>query len=333
MANITVLGAGGFGIALSMTALDNGHNVTLWSKIPQEIEIIKKYGEYKQKLPGVKIPKEIKLTSDIKCVENSDICIFGVPSSFIRSTAREAKPYVSENTVLVNAGKGLEDGSFMRMSKIIKEEIPNRKVAVLSGPSHAEEVARKVPTSIVSACEDEATAEYVQKALGNHRLRIYVNTDVTGCELGGALKNIIALCAGICDGLGYGDNTKAALMTRGMHEITKLGLKLGGRAETFGGLTGMGDLIVTCTSMHSRNRRAGILIGQGKSPDEAVKEVGTVEGYFCCRAANHLAKKMGVSMPITEELYSILFEGANVGEALELLMTRPFRKECDFLEN
>jgi glycerol-3-phosphate dehydrogenase (NAD(P)+) len=252
-----------------------------------------------------------------------------VPSSFIRSTAREAAAFIKPDTYVLNAGKGVEDGTFMRMSEILKEEIPQARVAVLSGPSHAEEVARSIPTAVVIASEDIKTAEHIRDELASFELRMYVNTDVIGCELGGALKNVIALCAGICDGMGFGDNTKAALMTRGMHEITRLGLKLGGKRETFSGLTGMGDLIVTCCSKHSRNRRAGMLIGQGKTPEEAVREVGTVEGYFCCRAAYDLAKKAGVDMPITEELYRVLFEGAAAKDAFARLLGRPFRNEGD----
>lgn len=330
MLNITVLGAGGFGLALAIILNKQGHSVTVWSKLENEIIQLEKDREHKQKLPGVKIPESIKLTTEYDAIKTSDMVIFGVPSSFVRSTAKEVSPYVAKDTIILNAGKGLEDGTFKTLSEILEEEIPQAEIAVLSGPSHAEEVAREVPTAVVIASKSKETAEFIQKECSSNVLRMYVNTDILGCELGGALKNIIALCAGICDGLGYGDNTKAAVMTRGMHEIVKLGLAMGGKAETFGGLTGMGDLIVTCTSMHSRNRRAGILIGKGVSPDEAVKQVGTVEGYFCCKAAYHLAKEKNVSMPITEELYNILYNGADVRKALNKLMSRPFRSECDF---
>lgn len=330
MLNITVLGAGGFGLALAIIMNKQGHNVTVWSKLENEIIQLEKDREHKQKLPGVKIPGSIKLTTEYDAIKTSDMIIFGVPSSFVRSTAKEVSAYIAKDTIVLNAGKGLEDGTFKTLSEILEEEIPQAKIAVLSGPSHAEEVAREVPTAVVIASKSKETAEFIQKECSSSVLRMYVNTDILGCELGGALKNIIALCAGICDGLGYGDNTKAAVMTRGMHEIVKLGLAMGGKAETFGGLTGMGDLIVTCTSMHSRNRRAGILIGKGVSPDEAVKQVGTVEGYFCCKAAYHLAKEKNVSMPITEELYNILYNGADVKQSLNKLMSRPFRSECDF---
>lgn len=330
MLNITVLGAGGFGLALAIIMNKQGHNLTVWSKLENEIIQLEKDREHKQKLPGVKIPESIKLTTEYDAIKTSDMIIFGVPSSFVRSTAKEVSAYIAKDTIVLNAGKGLEDGTFKTLSEILEEEIPQAKIAVLSGPSHAEEVAREVPTAVVIASKSKETAEFIQKECSSSVLRMYVNTDVLGCELGGALKNIIALCAGICDGLGYGDNTKAAVMTRGMHEIVKLGLAMGGKSETFGGLTGMGDLIVTCTSMHSRNRRAGILIGKGVSPDEAVKQVGTVEGYFCCKAAYHLAKEKNVSMPITEELYNILYNGADVKQSLNKLMSRPFRSECDF---
>lgn len=330
MLNITVLGAGGFGLALAIIMNKQGHNVTVWSKLENEIIQLEKDREHKQKLPGVKIPESIKLTTEYDAIKTSDMIIFGVPSSFVRSTAKEVSAYIAKDTIVLNAGKGLEDGTFKTLSEILEEEIPQAKIAVLSGPSHAEEVAREVPTAVVIASKSKETAEFIQKECSSSVLRMYVNTDILGCELGGALKNIIALCAGICDGLGYGDNTKAAVMTRGMHEIVKLGLAMGGKSETFGGLTGMGDLIVTCTSMHSRNRRAGILIGKGVSPDEAVKQIGTVEGYFCCKAAYHLAKEKNVSMPITEELYNILYNGADVKQSLNKLMSRPFRSECDF---
>ena len=225
--------------------------------------------------------------------------------------------------VIVNTGKGLEEGSLKTLSEVISEEVKTDKLVVLSGPSHAEEVARCIPTTIVAASENTEAAVWVQEQLGNSSLRIYLNNDVKGCELGGALKNIIALCAGIWDGMGYGDNTKAALMTRGIHEIARLGKACGAEPETFSGLTGIGDLIVTCTSMHSRNRRAGILIGQGVSPQEAVDIVGTVEGYFCCKAAYALSRRIGVEMPITEQLNEVLFNGGDVREALGTLMNRP----------
>lgn len=324
MAKIVILGSGGFGLAIAIMAKQCGkHDVTVWSKFQSEIDDIRAHGEHQQKLPGVQIPNEIVLTSDISCITGCDILIFGIPSSFVRGVAKEAKPYIDEHMIVVNTGKGLEEGSLKRLSEVIKEELDINRLVVLSGPSHAEEVARCVPTTMACASEDAEAAKYIQSELGNSFLRLYLNDDVIGCELGGALKNIIALCCGICDGMGYGDNTKAALMTRGIHEIARLGKAAGAKVDTFSGLTGIGDLIVTCTSMHSRNRRAGILIGQGISPEEAVKRVGTVEGYYCCKVAHQLAQKLGVEMPITEQLNKVLFEGGDVRDALGKLMNRP----------
>ncbi len=328
MANVVILGSGGFGLSLAVMAEHCGkHNVTVWSKFQSEIDEIRKHGEHIQKLPGVPISESIMLTSDISCVKGCDILIFGIPSSFVRDVAKLAAPYTDEKMVIVNTGKGLEEGTFKLLSDVIGEEIKNDKIVVLSGPSHAEEVARCIPTTIVAASKNLSAAEYVQKIFASDCLRIYINDDVTGCEIGGALKNIIALCVGICDGMGYGDNTKAALMTRGIHEIARLGKAMGAKASTFSGLTGIGDLIVTCTSMHSRNRRAGILIGQGISPEEAVEKVGTVEGYFCCKVAYELSQKIGVEMPITEQLNNILFHGGDVRKALSELMNRPLSYE------
>lgn len=324
MANIVVLGSGGFGLSLAIMAENSGrHNVTVWSKFQSEIDDIRVHGEHIQKLPGVPVSEKIIMTSDISCVKDCDMLIFGIPSSFLRDVSKLAAPYIDEKTVIVNTGKGLEEGSLKTLSQVIGEEIKTDKLVVLSGPSHAEEVARCIPTTIVAASENKAAAKYVQTQLGTETMRIYLNDDVIGCEIGGALKNIIALCAGICDGLGYGDNTKAALMTRGIHEIAVLGVAVGAKALTFSGLTGIGDLIVTCTSMHSRNRRAGILIGQGVSPDEAVKRIGTVEGYFCCKAAYDLSRQLGIEMPITEQLNEVLFNGGDVRKALGVLMNRP----------
>lgn len=329
MADITILGSGGFGISLAVMAHKYGHNVTVWSAFENEIEAIRRDGEHKKLLPGHKISKEIKLSTDISCAEGSDIVIFAIPSAFARKVAKMAKPYISKKTVILNSGKGLEDGTLKRLSVVLSEELPDNKIAILSGPSHAEEVVDCMPTTICVASEDAEVAEYIQDTLSNQSFRIYVSTDLIGCELGGALKNIIALAAGICDGMGYGDNTKAALMTRGIAEIARLGVALGSSTDTFAGLTGIGDLIVTCTSMHSRNRRAGILIGQGVEPAEAVKQIGTVEGYTATKVAYHLAEKAGVEMPISQQLYKILFEGKDVKQALVDLMGRPKRHETE----
>ncbi|MBQ8928535.1 MAG: NAD(P)-dependent glycerol-3-phosphate dehydrogenase [Oscillospiraceae bacterium] len=329
MADITILGSGGFGLALAIMCRNMGHDVTVWSKFQSEIDEIRSTGELAAKLPGVKVPSDILLTTDIACVSGKDAVLVGIPTSFLRSVVQEAAPHLTENTVIVNTAKGLEAGTCKRMSEVIAEECPGHPIVVLTGPSHAEELARGVPTTVTVASENVAYAEYIQDIFTSGTLRLYVNRDVIGCEVGGSMKNIIALAAGVSDGLGFGDNTKAALMTRGVHEITSLGLELGAELDTFAGLSGLGDLIVTCTSMHSRNRRAGILIGQGVSPEEAVRQVGTVEGYYCCEVAYGLAKKLGVSMPITEELYHLLFEHGDVRASMRKLMGRPNKHECE----
>lgn len=333
MANITILGSGGFGLSLAVMCSSAGHSVTVWSKFQDEIDTIRRTGELKVKLPGVKIPESVELTTDISCVKGRDMIIIGIPTSFVRSVCKEAAPYTDKASIIVNTAKGLEKDTLKTMSQVMKETFPENRCAVLTGPSHAEEIARGVPTTIVAASEDREVSYYVQNVLTNRTFRIYVNDDVLGCELGGSLKNIIALAAGVCDGLGLGDNTKAALMTRGIREISVLGTAMGAKQATFGGLSGIGDLIVTCCSMHSRNRRAGILIGQGVSPEEAVERVGTVEGYTCTRNAYELAKRIGVEMPITEQLYKVLFEGEEAIEAMKALMGRPSKNETegDFL--
>lgn len=329
MAKITVLGSGGFGISLAVMADSHGHQVTIWSAHASSIEQIILDKENKKKLPGVHIKDSIILTSDINLIGDCDIMIFAIPSIAVRNVAKQVAPYIHKNTVVVNTAKGLEDGSLKRLSVVLEEELPNNPIVVLSGPSHAEEVAIGMPTTIVASSKNMTHANYIQEELSNNSLRIYGNGDMIGSELGGALKNIIALCAGICDGMGYGDNTKAALMTRGITEIARLGVALGARTDTFAGLTGIGDLIVTCTSMHSRNRRAGILIGQGVLPQTAVEQVGTVEGYTCSKVAWELCQKANVDMPITEQLYKILFAGKDVNKALSDLMGRPKRHESE----
>ncbi len=329
MAKFTILGMGGFGLALAVMLNNFGHDVTVWSAFKQEIEDIRRDGENKQKLPGIKISEEIILTDDLSLANNSEIVVFGVPTKFVRSVAKQISGYISKETIIVNTSKGLEEESLKRMSEVLEEELPENPVVVLTGPSHAEEVALGVPTTVVVASKDMQYADYIQSIMSNNTFRIYINDDVIGCELGGSFKNIIALCAGICDGMGLGDNTKAALMTRGITEIARLGVALGAKDETFAGLTGIGDLIVTCTSMHSRNRRAGILIGQGVSPIEAVERVGTVEGYICTKTAYALAQKVGIDMPITEQCNNVLFNGLNVKNALSNLMGRPKRHETE----
>lgn len=335
MARITIFGSGGFGLALAVLCHTNGHEVTVWSKFQDEIDVILRTGELKAKLPGVFIPKEIKLTTDISCVKDAEIVLIGIPTSFVREVCMEAAPYVSKDTIIVNTSKGLEEGSLKRMSEVVGECFPNNKIVVLTGPSHAEEVARGIPTAVVAACKDMDTATYVQEVFSGKTFRIYINDDVIGSEIGGSLKNVIALACGVVDGMGCGDNTKAALMTRGIREICDLGLALGADRETFGGLSGIGDLIVTCTSMHSRNRRAGIMIGEGTPPEIAVKKVGTVEGYFCTKTAYELCKKMNIEMPITEALWKVLFAGYSPVDAIKELMSRPVKAETelDFLES
>ncbi len=330
MAKIVVLGSGGWGTALAVTAFRNGHEVWLWSKFPQEIEEIKKHGENKKLLPGVAIPESICLTSDLSCINAADLIVMAVPSFAVRQTAGLLKPFLTAGITVVNVSKGLEEGSLKRLSAVIQEELPEAKVAVLSGPSHAEEVSRGIPTTVVAAAAEMPVAEYVQELFASGTFRIYTNSDIAGVELGGALKNVIALCAGVCDGLGLGDNTKAALMTRGITEIARLGEALGARAETFGGLSGIGDLIVTCTSMHSRNRRAGILIGQGKTAAQAIQEIGmTVEGYHAAKTAKELADKTGVEMPIVEQCYAVLYQDLSAKQAISNLMGRPYKHEME----
>ncbi len=327
MSRITVLGAGGWGIGLALVATRMGHQVTLWSFDPQELEQLRLHNENRLRLPGVFLPHGITLTNDMKAAAQGDILIMAVPSFAIRSTARALAPYLRPDTVVVNAGKGLEDGTLMRFSQVLKEELPSARVAVLSGPSHAEEVARRIPTTVTVSAEDMEAAALVQQALNDPRFRIYLNSDLIGVELGGALKNVIALCAGIIDGLGMGDNAKAALMTRGLAEIARLGAALGAQERTFAGLSGMGDLMVTCGSMHSRNLRAGILIGRGTPVEETIRRVGTVEGYLAAQAAWQLACRSGVEMPIVEQCYRVCYEGKDPRQAASDLLERPSRAE------
>ena len=326
MANITVLGCG-FGTALAVMLNSYGHKVTAWSKYQTEIDTILKDREQKKLLPGIKIPESIKFTADPPCVKGADIIIVAIPSTFVRDGVSRVKEYVSPESVILNVGKGLEDNTFNRLSQVISEELPNNPVAVMAGPCHAEEVGRNVPTSVVVACDRPEKAEYIQETLMNPNFRIYVNEDVIGCETAPALKNPIALCCGIVEGMGIGDNTLAALMTRGLTEITRLGVAMGARWETFTGLAGVGDLVVTCTSVHSRNHRAGILIGQGVPVEEAIKQVGTVEGYTCCRIVHRLSKQKGVQMPIIDRLYNVCFEGGSPRESVGSLMGRPKKNE------
>ena len=329
MARAGLLGAGSWGTALAVLLNDNGHDVTVWSIDPEEIKMLDEEREHKSKLPGVKLSEKLTFTTDMeKAIKDMDFVVMAVPSKFVRGTARNASKYFKENQIIVDVAKGIEDDTLMTLSQQIKEEIPQAQVTVLSGPSHAEEVGRKLPTACVIGAEKKETAEYLQKAFMNQVFRVYTSPDMLGIELGGSLKNVIALAAGVADGLGCGDNTKAALITRGIAEISRLGVKMGGRPETFSGLTGIGDLIVTCASVHSRNRKAGYLIGQGKTMEEAMNEVQMiVEGVYSAKAAAKLAKKYDVSMPIVEQVNAVLFEGKNALDAVNELMFRESKKE------
>ena len=325
---IAVVGSGGWGTALSMLLHENRHEVTLISYSKEESDNLAKTLE-NPFLPGVSLPADMRYTSDPAAVKDCTLVVVVPPSFAIRSTAERIAPYLRRDVILVSATKGIEPDTGKRMSEIVSE-VTGKKVVVLSGPSHAEEVSRRVPTGVVAACEDRLLAEIVQEVFMNEHFRVYTSSDPVGVELGAAMKNVIALCAGVCDGLGYGDNTKALLMTRGLTEVARLGMKLGSRTDTFAGLTGIGDLIVTCTSMHSRNRRAGILIGNGMTVDEAMKEVGAVvEGYYAAKAVKLLADRTGVDMPITQVAYAVLYEGATVGSAMSSLMTRKKSKEIE----
>lgn len=324
MAKAGIIGAGSWGTALAMLLHKNGHEVTVWSVIEAEIAMLKKEHEHKEKLPGVKLPEDMVFTTDLRAaVEGRDVLVLAVPSPYTRSTARMLKEYAEPGQRIVNVAKGIEEDTLMTLSQIVEEEVPQAEAAVLSGPSHAEEVGRGIPTTIVVGAGKKETAEYLQNLFMNDVFRVYTSSDVLGIELGGALKNVVALAAGIADGLGYGDNTKAALITRGIAEIARLGVTMGAKFETFCGLTGIGDLIVTCASMHSRNRRAGILIGQGKTMEEAMKEVKmVVEGVYSAKAAMGLAVKYGVQLPIIEQVNAVLFEYKPADEAVKDLMLR-----------
>lgn len=324
MTNISIIGAGSWGTALALLLHRNGHAVTVWSVIEEEIEMLQTQREHKDKLPGVRLPEDMIFTTDLEAAVNGkDILVLAVPSPYTRSTSQKMASYVKEGQIIVNVAKGIEETTLLTLSQIIEEELPQAEVAVLSGPSHAEEVGRGIPTTIVVGARKKKTAEYLQNIFMNEVFRVYISPDVLGIELGAALKNVVALAAGIADGLGYGDNTKAALITRGIMEIARLGTVMGGRWETFSGLTGIGDLIVTCASMHSRNRRAGILIGKGYTMEEAMEEVKmVVEGVYSAKAAMGLAEKYNVQLPIIEQVNEVLFKGKSAAEAVGSLMLR-----------
>ena len=327
---VCVLGSGGWGTALALVLLENGHDVSLWSFSEEEYASIAAHRENPM-LKGVSLPETLRLTYDMNAAADCDAVVLATPSFAVRTTARKLCNIVKPGTVVVSVAKGIEDGTSKRLSEAVGEELDaSCPVVVLCGPTHAEEVGRGLPSAIVAASKDQKAAELVQDLFMNNRFRVYTSSDVVGAEIGAALKNVIALCAGISDGMGFGDNTRAMLMTRGLTEIARLGVALGGKQSTFAGLTGVGDLIVTCTSMHSRNHRAGILIGQGVEPREAVKQIGAVvEGFYAAKTARALAHKHGVEMPITEAAYSVLYEGMAPKEALTSLMSRDKKHETE----
>lgn len=333
MAKVSVLGAGSWGTALSLLLCKNGHEVTLWSALEDEVRMLCEKREHESKLPGVRLPEDMKITADLEdSLQDPDVAVLAVPSPFSRSTAHRMAPFVKKGQIIVNVAKGVEEHTLMTLSEIISEEIPQADVCVLSGPSHAEEVGKGLPTTCVVSAEKRETAEYLQGIFMSPVFRVYTTPDILGVELGGALKNVIALAAGTADGLGYGDNTKAALITRGIAEISRLGTKMGARAETFYGLSGIGDLIVTCASVHSRNRKAGYLMGKGYTMQEAMDEVKmVVEGVYSARAAKSLAEKYQVEMPIIEEVNKVLFEDKPAADAVRDLMLRDKKVETPML--
>ena len=325
---IAVVGSGAWGTALAIRLHKNGHDVTIWT---YETELIPQMEATRinPRLPGTQLPEGLKITGDYACVSSCPLVVIASPSFPLRSVCKGIAPYLDEDAVIVSVTKGIENGTGLRMSQIVEAET-GKPVVVLTGPTHAEEVSQDIPTGILAACADKSLAEMVQDAFMSENFRVYTSPDPVGAELGGALKNVIALCAGVTDGLGCGDNTKALLMTRGLTEMARLGLSLGASKDSFAGLSGIGDLIVTCTSMHSRNRRAGILIGQGKGVQEAMEEVGAVvEGYYAAKGAYELGKKQGIDMPITEAAYQVLYEGADVREVFSILMSRRRKAESE----
>lgn len=325
MKKVTVLGAGTWGVALTILLAGNGHEVTLWSKFPAETDALNADRSNIKNLPGAVLPDNVILTNDMeKAAQNGpDLIVNTVISPHVREVSMKLSPYIKEGTIIVNASKGIENGTLYTMTDIISQEIPQAKVGVVSGPSHAEEVSRHIPTTVVAGAADKETAMYIQDMFMNPYFRVYTSPDVLGIELGGSLKNVIALAAGAIDGLGYGDNTKAALITRGIVEIARLGQAMGAHYETFAGLSGIGDLIVTCTSNHSRNHNAGYLLGKGYSMEEAKAQVGqVVEGVNSAQAALALAEKYGVEMPIVEQVNAVLFDGKEAKEALADLLVR-----------
>lgn len=325
-----VIGAGAWGTALACQLSRNGHETFLWFRDPEKAAAAQE-SRVNPRLKNAQLPPALTCTADAECVRGCALVVIAAPSFPIRSVCRGVAPYLEENTVMVSVTKGIEEGTLLRMSQIVAQET-NRPVVALSGPCHAEEVAVQMPTGCLAACENRALAEFVQDAFMSETFRVYTSPDAVGAELGGALKNVIALCAGVVTGLGYGDNTKAMLMTRGLTEIARLGVSMGARKETLAGLSGVGDLIVTCTSVHSRNRQAGILIGQGLSPQEAMAQVGAVvEGYYATKSAWELCRKKGVEMPIVSAAYHVLYENADPRDVVTRLLTRRRKAESEDL--
>ena len=334
MAEIGVIGAGSWGTALAIVQAHNGHQVTVWSILEDEVEMLTKEREHKDKLPGVKIPETISFTTDLKtAAEGKEMVVLAVPSPFTRSTAHNLAEFITEGQLIVIVSKGIEESTLMIQSEIVEQEIPQADVAVMSGPSHAEEVGRGLPTTVVAGAHTKKTAEQVQAFFMNEVFRVYTSPDMLGIELGASLKNVIALAAGMADGLGYGDNTKAALITRGIKEISRLGVAMGANTETLNGLSGIGDLIVTCASRHSRNRKAGMLIGRGYTMQEAMDEVKmVVEGVYSAKAAIALAKKYNIDMPIIEQVNAVLFEDQPAKDAVMELMLRDKKAEHEDIQ-
>lgn len=326
MAKITVLGAGGWGMALAMVAEANGHDVSLWTPFEDECEALLKNHGNEKLLSGIKLPETIRCTTDINAAASSIVTVIATPSFAVRQTASRLAA-VKNCGIVTCVAKGFEQGSGLRLSQIIREELPNASIVSLSGPSHAEEVARGIPTMLTAAGSDNTANETVQKVFSNGFMRVYTNPDIIGVELGGAIKNVLAVAAGMCDGMGLGDNSKAALITRGLAEMSRLGVAMGASEQTFAGLTGLGDLIVTCTSKHSRNNRFGNLVGSGVSVEEALRTVGTVEGYYAAKMTVELAAKHNVDMPIAEVCYGVLYDNKSTADAVRSLMTRPFKAE------
>ena len=324
MKKISIIGTGSWGTALAVLLVNNGHDTVLWSHREEQARELSETRQHSQKLPGVLLPQELEITGNLEyALEDKDVLVLAVPSVAVRSTARKMKPYIRQGQLIVNVAKGIEEGTLMTLTDMIEEEIPGCQACVLSGPSHAEEVSRGLPTTCVVGAGDKKTAEYLQNVFMSPVFRVYISPDILGIELGGALKNVIALAAGTADGLGYGDNTKAALITRGITEIARLGIAMGARADTFYGLSGIGDLIVTCASRHSRNRKAGYLLGQGKTMEQAMDEVKmVVEGVYSAKAGLELAKKYQVEMPIIEQVNQVLFEEKSPSAAVQELMVR-----------